>query len=51
MNPSGMPKTIAKIIAAIASSIVAANLSRSSSVTARRLEVLVPKSPLPTRLT
>jgi hypothetical protein len=45
MNPSGIPSTIEKNIAASASSIVAGNRSLSSSETGRRERMLVPKSP------
>ena len=44
MNPKGMPKIVAKIIAPIASSIVAGKRSLSSSVTAWRVVELVPRS-------
>ncbi len=51
MNPSGIPTSTAKIPAATASSIVAGNRSRSSSVISRREAMLVPRSPLEIVLT
>ena len=48
MKPSGIPISVAKSIAVIASSMVAGNRSRSSSVIGRREAMLVPKSPDPT---
>ena len=46
-KPSGMPRKVAKIIAPNASSIVAGNRSRISSVIGRREAMLVPRSPDP----
>ncbi len=44
MNPSGMPKSVAKSIAPTASSTVAGKRRLSSSVIAWRLWLLVPRS-------
>ena len=46
MTPSGTPTPTANIIAAMVSSIVAGNRSRSSVVIGRWLSMLTPKSPL-----
>ena len=45
MNPSGIPKMVAKSIAPTASSTVAGNRSLSSSITGTRVCELVPRSP------